>query len=117
MARPRTLDNRGKMDRVNLRTLGIYSFRLNVASGTPTLAGAPSGWSVTDSGAGDFTITHGLALTAESYQVLASAEGDNVAAVTALATNSFDLNTWDLATPSAEDNIDVNCLLIVGDGE
>jgi len=68
-----------------------------VGAATPTINAAPSGWTITRTGTGVYTVTHNLNLSASGYSVLGSCYSAAVFYASSLGANSFVVNTVTLA--------------------
>jgi hypothetical protein len=115
MSNPALINNRGKHSKSGFEKAGIYTGSVSAAG---SLTNGPSGWSVSGPTSSVFTVTHGLGLTANSYQVFVSVTGTSqgAAIVETRATNAFTVETSDLATPTVADRA-FDFIMIVGDGE
>ena len=83
----------------NLTTITSYVDKMHpgrvdvTGAATPTVNAVPSGWTVTRTGTGVYTITHNLNLAANGYSVLGSCYSAAVFYASALGANSFVANT------------------------
>ena len=114
---PRSLNVDQKVNQAGIASkMGIYSG--SVPATGATLTNAPSGWTNSGPSSSVYTITHSLALTANSYKVFTQVTGTSqgTAIVETRATNAFTVETSDLATPSVADRA-FDFLMIVGNGE
>ena len=112
---PRGQNNTLKTFRAGLQALGIYAGSISSAG---VISNGPTGWTASGPASSVFTVTHGLALTANSYNVIATVTGATagVAMITTRATNTFTVTTSDLATPTVGDRA-FDFFMFVGDGE
>ena len=111
---PRTLDNAGKILAQGLEEkLGIHV--MDIASDS-TINKGPAGWTVTDSGTGDYTINHTLGH--DDFIVLAQSYGTatQVVQVSAKDNNSFDINIDDAGDGSTAEDGGLHILVIVQGG-
>lgn len=89
---PRILDNSGAVRDQGQEEKGEYTL---VIASDSTITQAPAGWTVTDSGTGDYTINHTIGHA--NIAVIAQAIGTatQVVQVSAIDADSFDVNVFD----------------------
>lgn len=97
-------DNRPISDNAqNITSIATYIDKMNpgrvdvTGGATPVVNAIPTGWTITRTGAGAYTVTHNLNLTANAYSVIGNCYGPEVFYPSALGANSFVVNTVNLS--------------------
>jgi hypothetical protein len=112
----RSQNNRGKVDEAGVGKKGDYYGNISAAG---AISNGPTGWTGGAPASSVFTVTHNLALTADSYQVFCTATGtaEGVCTVTTRGANSFTVTCFDESATPALADIPFSFHLHVGDGE
>lgn len=113
---PRLLNNKGQIQEQGQEEK-VGMFLLDLASDSSINQG-PEGWTITDTGTGDYTVNHNIGHS--NYSVFAQSIGTatQVVQVSAKGNTSFDVNAFDAGDGSTAEDAGLQLLVLVhGDAD